>query len=107
VISDFYTVTISRIVDALSDSPYSKGAIKTPSTVGSFDGRIYTLNANEVIYDESRKPLSTHRGFCDPSVTVLETDRWNDGTNEYQITGINLVQGRSSNHHYEVELLLV
>lgn len=108
MISDYYTSTLSRYVATLTDDSFSKNTTKTWSVSGvTFKGRIETLNANEIILDESRKPLSTHRGFWANSQTTSYTDRFSDGTNMYEVYSINLVQDKSNNHHYEVGLKLV
>ena len=106
-IADFYTSTITRKVLSTADSVYGKNDTETWSGTGTFKARIQTLSSDELILDESRKPLATHRGFCDASVTVLYTDKWLDGSVLYEITGVFLVEDKTNSHHYEIELKLV
>ncbi len=106
-IADYYTSTITRKVLALADSVYGKNDTETWAGTTTFKARIQTLSSDELILDESRKPLATHRGFCDASVTVLYTDKWLDGTTTYEITGVFLVENATTSHHYEIELKLV
>ncbi len=80
-IEDYYTSTITRKVLSTTDSVYSKNDAESWTGTGTFKARIQTLSSDELILDESRKPLATHRGFCDASVTVLYTDKWaNEGS---------------------------
>lgn len=107
MLSDFYTSNITRKVVVLTNGTHSRNSVKSWASSGTFSARIEQLSGREVIYDESKKPLETHRGYCASTVTVAYVDRWNDGTNTFKITRVNLVENRTSSHHYEIGLLLV
>ena len=106
-IADFYTSTITRKVLSKANSVYGADGAESFSGTSTFSARIWKLKANEVVLDESQRPLVTNRAACGASNTVLYTDRWVTGGNTYDIISVNLNEDKTSSHHYEVELRLV
>ena len=106
-ISDYYTSTVTRKVLSKANSIYGADGTETFSGSTTISARIWKLKANEVVLDESQRPLVTNRAACDADNTVLYTDRWVAGGNTYDIISVNLNEDKTSSHHYEVELRLV
>ena len=106
-IEDYYTSTVTRKVLSKANSVYGADGVETFSGTSTFLARIWKLKANEVVLDESQKPLVTNRAACGSGNTVLYTDRWLVGSNTYEIISINLNENATTSHHYEVELRLV
>lgn len=75
-IEDYFTSTVTRKVLSKSDSVYGKDGAESFSGTTTFLARIWKLKANEVVLDESQRPLVTNRAACGASNTVLYTDRW-------------------------------
>ncbi len=106
MISDFYTSTISRETKAkVSDG--AGGFVDAWTEDSTFSARIYQLKANEIILNEARQPVETHRGITDDSSTVAYVDRWVTDGITYEIERINAVKNKTALHHYEVGLRLV
>lgn len=85
-IEDYFTSTVTRKVLSTSDSVYGKDGDESFSGSTTFLARIWKLKANEVVLDESQRPLVTNRAACGASNTVLYTDRW-------AIEGADLLDG--------------
>jgi len=86
-ISDYYTSTVTRKVLSKANSIYGADGTETFSGSTTISARIWKLKANEVVLDESQRPLVTNRAACDADNTVLYTDRWNKLGNELITNG--------------------
>lgn len=82
------------------------GMVETLTDGTAFQGRLSSLNSNEITSQNKMTLESTHKLFCDYQV-IDESSRIrnSDDTRHFQIRGI--INPSNSNHHLEIYLLEV